>query len=339
MRGSLFKHRRKFLKSAGVATAGSWLYRREFSDSARGWGDIQFVAEQGDSCIPIIPLGNDEITDYYREKSTSGTSQWPLKPSEPGTSRLFLHDGPEGLSISFHHGGSTDDGGAVSLLICGLPITGEWVLLDHSHDGTADEFHTGGQEALLNWRWGDKDHGDGALFQGLGKDFCITIKPVFGESATLAASETEGPHAWRLLSGEGEDQERTDLSMDEPVTIRTGSCDQETHNSGCVMSAESVRDPFEVEVTFCCTTVAVAAREYDAVSLNYLDGTDRRFNGPFEGFKGFPTSADHDHNPYNNIVRSVSVFASGEHTRILNPSFGKCKKIVKGDSGEKAGGY
>ncbi|ODR80359.1 hypothetical protein BG842_02060 [Haladaptatus sp. W1] len=86
----------------------------------------------------------------------------------------------------------------------------------------------------------------------------------------------------------------------------------------------------------------VALRRYDVVRINYLDGTDRRFDGPFEGPTRFSAKGDDDQNPNDEIIRTVTIQKNGSRATVENPNFDCCRKIVNegdGNTGYGDTGY
>jgi hypothetical protein len=330
--------RRKVLKRAGVATVGGGVVGHELSESVLGWENTKLVVEQGDKCVPIEPLRDrGDVVEFYGydpDPSVKDSQQSNTGLEKSGVSRMFLYDGPNGFSIVFIHGGGDGErGGAASFLICGLSVDGEWVVLDDNFDGATDEYLIGDQEAVLDWTWRDEGRNDGAVYRGFNKKFCVTIKPAFNENAKLPPSGPGEVNGWELVSRGVSDLEVIELDMDEPVTIRTGACEPKKDVKRCTMSSRAIEDPFDAEVTFCCTSVTVEADGYDAVFLNFLDGTEMRFDGPFEGMHSFLMEGDDDGNPHDEVVRSVVVRKHDDSVEVMNPNFDRCRKIAKGDEG------
>lgn len=212
-------------------------------------GEPSYVLEQGDLCVELTPLSGDEpVEEFYDYRyptasydSVSGSNGYTYSSEgtthlqEDNTSILFLYDGPEGLSLVVVHGrldGEEDDGGVVTFTLDGMPGDASWVVRD-------DYYTVEGEQAATNhdnWDvdgsthqidWGYRfDRTDGGAARGLGDEFEVSIDPAFNDDAVLASSVTYGPiEAWKALSADGDSPERVSLQMDEPVTIRTGSCE------------------------------------------------------------------------------------------------------------------
>lgn len=331
--------RRRVLHGVGAATIGGGIVSHQLTESVSGWGDTEFVIQQGDECIPIEPLSDlGDIVDLYgyeSDASAKNSQQSNTGLEKASVSRVFLYDGPNGFSIVFLQGGNDDEGGAASFLVCGLSADGKWVVLDDEYDGAIDQFHTGDHEAVLNWTWGSGGRNDGAVFRGLDKKFCVTIRPAFNEAAKLDPSGSGEVTSWQVLSGNADDPDVIDLDIDESLTVRTGSCESKDHASACTMRTRTVTDPFDAEVTFCCTAAAVEADSYDAVYLNFLDGTDQKFDGPFEGFRGFLANDDDDQNANDEIIRSVVIKRGDDRVKVKNPGFDRCRELI--DEGKLGG--
>lgn len=194
--------------------------------------EVRFAVEQNGQCAPLAPLRFDQPVDaFYDYRPSAGAenarqSSFPVPLTEPGVSRLFLYEGPDGLSLVVVHGSGNEDdpGGAASFEITGLPAGGEWVVLDDSYDGATDVFDVGGDPAVLHWGWGAGGRNDGAAFRGLGDDFAVTIDPAFNETARLEPFDGNNVERWQVLAGDVRSPMVADLALDRPVTIRTGSC-------------------------------------------------------------------------------------------------------------------
>ncbi|MFA9427644.1 PGF-pre-PGF domain-containing protein [Natronorubrum sp. A-ect3] len=208
-----------------------------------------YVVEQGDSCYPIEPLStNGTVESFYdyrnhethpedvdRMYSSYGTEHL----QEDDTSILFLHEGTDGLSLVMVHDqvdGDTE-GGAVTFDIAGLPSEAEWVVQDDLYDGETNmaTWDSGDGWASASWIWSEARTDGGAIQGGLNDEFAVTIQPAFNEDAEhydnedLYDPEFHGDgeiEDWEVLSGDADDPDRTALpSLEEPVTIRTGTCD------------------------------------------------------------------------------------------------------------------
>ena len=196
-----------------------------------------FSLEQGDDCVPLAPLsGEDPVEAFYDYRAPftdteAGTysSHGTTDLQEDDASVLFLYDGPEGLSLVVVHGrlDGDGDGGNVTFEMTGLPESGEWVVRDDDYDGETsyDVWDRDDGEGTLSWTWAD-GRTDGGAFRGLGDLDELTIDPAFNDAAELAGEHNEGEiETWVALSGDADDPDRTELALDERVTIRRGTCD------------------------------------------------------------------------------------------------------------------
>ena len=206
-----------------------------------------YVIEQGSFCQQIDPLSTDEtIESFYgyrshethpddvdRAYSSYGTTQL----QRDDTSALFLYEGPNGLSLGMVHDrlGGESEGALVTLEVVGLPHESEWAVKDDNYTGETrmDEFERGDGWATASWAYRDGRTDGGALRGGLDGAFAVTVQPGFNDESAFAGSdlpvsgipEEGGIEAWDVLSGSAETPDRTSLpSLEEPVTIRTGTC-------------------------------------------------------------------------------------------------------------------
>ena len=233
--------------AAGATTVGSVAHATAASDS-----DRSIVLEQGDRCFELVALSGDEpVEEFYDYRyptelydSVSGSngssysSEGTTDLQKDATSILFLYDGPEGLSLVVVHGrvdGEEDNGGVVTFTFDGMPDEASWVVRDDYYlegDEPAstnhDRWDVDGSTHQIDWGY-RPDRTDGGAARGLGEEFEITIDPAFNEDAALASDLVHGPiEYWEALSADGDSSERFSLEMNEPVTIRTGSCEDST---------------------------------------------------------------------------------------------------------------
>lgn len=193
----------------------------------------QFVVRQGGECAPIAPLSYQDqpVEDFYGYQPDPGAanprqSNFPVPLEAVQTSRLFLYQGPNGLSLVFVHGGEGDPGGAASFALSGVPDGAGWLVEDDGYEGATDQFAAGGGTAAADWAWGAEGRNDGGALGYLGSDFAVQIDPRFNEQAELGPFD--GPEAvvqqWQVLSGDPSNPNVVNLALDQPVEIATGSC-------------------------------------------------------------------------------------------------------------------
>lgn len=209
-----------------------------------------YVVEQGSFCQQIEPLSSGETVESfyeYRSHEThpEGTDRFyssygTTHLQRDNTSGLFLHEGPEGLSLVTVHDrlDSESPGGLVTYEIAGLPAESEWVVQDDNYTAETrmDEFDRGDGWTSASWIFQEGRTDGGAIRGGLDGQFAVTVHPGFNEDSAFAdrRSELYDPdfdgggeiERWDVLSGSADDPARTELpSLEEPVTIRTGTCD------------------------------------------------------------------------------------------------------------------
>ncbi|RQH03194.1 hypothetical protein [Natrarchaeobius oligotrophus] len=213
-----------------------------------------YVVEQGDACQPIEPISTSRTVESFydyrnhethpdsepeeRQYSSYGTAHL----QEDDTSHLMLHEGTDGVSLVIVHDrlDSETDGGVATFDIVGLPGESEWVVQDDLYDGESNmvEWYEDDNHFGASWIWAEGRTDGGAIRGGLNDEFSLTIHPAFNEDAELYGAEDiyDPDYAgdgeitdWHVLSGSFEDPDRIELSsLDEPVTIRTGTCDDPT---------------------------------------------------------------------------------------------------------------
>lgn len=200
-------------------------------DEEKPTGD--FAVRQGEECIPIEPLSfeDESIEEFYgyepdEDAENPRQPNFPVALEEAQTSRLFLYEGPDGLSLVFVHGGDDDPGGAASFEITGLDDDVEWLVEDDGYEGATDQFSLEDETATADWAWGAEGRNDGGALGYLDDDFELSIDPRFNEDAELEPFDGEEAvvEQWQVLSGDVDDPEVTDLSLDQPIEISSESC-------------------------------------------------------------------------------------------------------------------
>ena len=195
-----------------------------------------FVIEQGDRCVPVTPLSGsedaEEFYDYRNPENSDGEGRYSYSSYMPHhlqaaeTSRLFLYDGPDGVSLVMVHNERDAGRGdsAATFSFSGLPSSGEWAVVDDDYSGQDDRF----SRTRIDWTWmGTRN--DGGVFRGIDRaDLDLTITPRWNEDAALYDSPEQRSgriEQWQVLSGSLSDPQVTTLpSMSDPVTIRAGTC-------------------------------------------------------------------------------------------------------------------
>ncbi|PSP54807.1 hypothetical protein BRC82_08735 [Halobacteriales archaeon QS_1_67_19] len=195
-----------------------------------------FVIEQGNQCYEVSPLnGNEDVVSFYDYRSTENgdssthytySSYMPLHLQAEDVSRLFLYDGPNGVSLVIVHnqrGNNRDEGSAVTFRFSGLPGNGNWVLMDDTYSDRDDRF----SRNRIDWSWyGERT--DGAVFRGLDQSTTeLTIDPAFNEQAALYDRPVDRNgriRAWQFLTGNLNSPNAVNLDMSRPITVRTGHC-------------------------------------------------------------------------------------------------------------------
>jgi hypothetical protein len=196
-------------------------------------GQPAFRLVQGGDCTAITPLSGDEpVEEFYRydEGRTYWSAEGPIDSlTEPRTSRLFLYQGPNGLSLVVVHGARQDGdlvgGGSVSFTVRGLPADGEWVVQDDLYDGPKqfDEWNLDSNPAIIHWTWGGGKT-DGAAFRGL-DGARIVIDPAFNEEAELYEQYYTGDvERWQAVTDGSDGLELVDLDLDQRLVLGAGSC-------------------------------------------------------------------------------------------------------------------
>jgi len=245
--------RRAFLGSLGLAAAGLGAASQSSAatDTASGPDSTgQFVVEQGDQCVPVVPLSGDVPVEERYGWAVEGadfSATGLVDLQRPDTSILFLYDGPSGLSLVVVHEkyGDGTDGGSATFEFAGLPSDGEWVVRDDYYDGESnfDQWTRDGTEATVDWTWADS-RTDGGAFRGLGTDpdLEIRIDPSYNDEAALSGEYYDGELTdWEVLSESADGPTRTALALDEPVVVRRGTCSNDGTRGNADDSEDSDR--------------------------------------------------------------------------------------------------
>jgi hypothetical protein len=216
------------------------------------------TVEYGNSSTTISPfIGNKSVTQLYGYNSISFASTISLQKSD--TARVFLYDGPSGLSLVTVLDSTGDTTGASATYVTtGFPENGEWIVKDDPRDECGK---------TVNWGWIGDPVTDGGVFNGgLDGEFNMTITPKFNDQANRNIGGDGEITGWEFVHGEfqnksGEFQNVTSIDMKtgesfETVTIRSGSQsnDSESGSTASVdvtrtVSAEKVAPSEEITVT------------------------------------------------------------------------------------------
>ncbi|ARS90141.1 hypothetical protein [Natrarchaeobaculum aegyptiacum] len=234
---------------AGVASVGVDGVTAQSTHDAGGDSSDTYVVEQAGTCHEIQPLetgGTVEGFYDYRNHETHPdiddneySSYGTTHLQRDDTSILMLHEGTDGTSLVAVHdrlGGATE-GGVVSFNVVGVPPEADWVVRDDEYRGETNmaEWHAGHGWLAADWIWADGRTDGGAIRGGLEDDLALTIHPAFNEASPFYDDPTlhdpdwhgDGRIAeWHLLSGDANQPERIPLALDQPVTIRSGTCDE-----------------------------------------------------------------------------------------------------------------
>jgi PGF-CTERM protein len=210
-----------------------------------------FVVEQGNRCFEVSPLSGSQdaasFYDYRNIENTDGDERYTYSSYMPrhlpreDISRLFLYDGPNGVSLIVVHntlGGDRGDGSAATFRFGGLPGGGDWIVMDDDYADQDDRF----SRNRISWSWyGDRT--DGAVFRGLDRGGTeVTVSPAFDERAALYDSPVNrngNVRAWQFLTGSVSDPSAVALDMTAPITIRTGYCGPDETPPDAVLSGEN----------------------------------------------------------------------------------------------------
>lgn len=226
--------RRTVLGSVAATVAGSAVAGVAGGNQQRG-----YVVEQGEACEPIEPLSYEDATveEFYGyttdpEEGTPWAANFPVGLTVSNASQLFLYEGPQGLSLVLLHDapedGTEGTGGAASMAFRGLPGDGEWVVKDDPSDESAElweEDGEGGEDVhRVHWAW-HANYTDGGAFRDLGGEFQVDIQAAFDGDAALEPLSPGETTDWYAVTGDPADPERIELDMEQPVRLRTGSCD------------------------------------------------------------------------------------------------------------------
>ncbi|MCU4718607.1 hypothetical protein [Halapricum hydrolyticum] len=227
--------RRTVLGATGALMVGGTAFGTSQVNGAAG----TFVLEQGEECLPITPLRGDETAeDLYdwRKAQTQYSSAGTTDLQRDDTSILFLYRDPQGehYLVVVHdrydtdRSGSQYGGGSATFRFSG-PDSGQWVVTDDLYSGSAnyDRWALDQDPQQIDWTW-DDFRTDGGVYGPLGDSFEVTIDPAFNEDAALFDQHYGGQITdWQVLSGDRSDPDRTSISMDEPIRIHAGRCEDE----------------------------------------------------------------------------------------------------------------
>ena len=225
--------RRTVLGATGALAVGATALGVS-ADSTPGDG---LVLEQGGDCVPITPISGGQSAERMYEwdvHETDYSSAGTRDLQRGDTSILFLYEDPAGdyYLVVVHDRydlddrGSRYDGGSATFEVSGL-AGGSWVVRDDDYDSPSsyDNWNVSQEPQVIDWTWGDA-RTDGGVYGPLEDGFEVTIDPAFNEGAGLYGEYYDGRITdWEVLSGARSNPDRTSLSLDQPITIRTGQCE------------------------------------------------------------------------------------------------------------------
>lgn len=152
----------------------------------------EFAVRQGEERVPVAPpsFEDQSIEAFYGyapdpSAEAPRQSHFPVPLEQVQTSRLFLNEDSDGLSLVFVHGGDDDPGGAASFETSGLDGDVQWLVEDDGYEGATDQFSVGDETAAADWAWGAEGRNDGGTLGYLGDDFDVSIAPRFNDEAEL----------------------------------------------------------------------------------------------------------------------------------------------------------
>jgi hypothetical protein len=307
------------LATGAVGAVGHSDLAGESPDAAADANTDSYVFEQGEVCEPIEPLESGETVEEfydYRDHQThpegverSYSSYGTTHLQADDTSVLFLHDGSDGLSLVMVHGRLDGDGDDTyaTLDVVGLPADAEWVVRNDAYDSeeNLDEFHRGDGWANASWiQRGDRT-GGGAIQGGLDARFAVTVHPAFNDEAAITPENHDHPdpdfysegevEAWDVLSGSADEPDRTTLpSLSNPVTIRTGTCEDPSRtydrtDDGITVDVTGADPDDRIDVQ--PTAGTADGIQFERVELSGVDG-DGSFEFESALPEGLPSSPD-----------------------------------------------
>lgn len=179
------------------------------SQTAAATEESTFVIEQAGKKIPVTPLSYEDqsIEEFYSYDSPNRVlANTPTGLEKSDTTRLFLYEGPKGISLVVIHDAPFDGGGgSVRFDFENLPSDGSWVVRDDTGEGFT--------RTTVDWGWVAR-RTDGGAYRG---DFKSQSSPI-----TITPSFQNGIDTWEVLSGDPRDPTVTELDLNQPITISGG---------------------------------------------------------------------------------------------------------------------
>ena len=203
--------------------------------SAGGTQGTGYTVTQGDACQPIEPVSyrDASVEEFYGytidgDEGRPWSANTPVDLAESDVSKLFLYDGPDGLSLVVLHDapehGDEETGGAATFTFRGLPETGEWVVKDDPANISAEIWDDRSEDGWsVHWAW-KGDYTDGGAFRGLAGDVSVEIEPAWGRDAELEPLVEGSIDSWVVVSGDPDDPDLVELDLERPLTVESGSC-------------------------------------------------------------------------------------------------------------------
>lgn len=156
-----------------------------------------FEISYGGNSESIAPFsGEQSIKDVYDYGGYTSS----LELQKEDTARLFLYDGPRGLSLgTIIDSTSSNDGGQTSYDIVGLPEDGTWAVKDDPGDIYGD---------TPSWSWSSGGNTDGGAYRGLdmesdNENLEFKITPALNEGRDDVDNDESGTvDGWEFVHGE-----------------------------------------------------------------------------------------------------------------------------------------
>ena len=164
---------------------------------------LELREDTGEDQLPVL-LNTVYDTRPIRASTPTGVEE------DEDTSKLFLYEDSEGVSlVVIHDSPETDSGGEATFKFDQLP-EGDWVV----EDGPGDIRRTE-TDNVVNWRWNTEET-DGGAYRFNAEEFSFNLTPSF----------ESGIDSWEFLADDAKEPRRIQLDLNEPVTVRVRGTDR-----------------------------------------------------------------------------------------------------------------
>lgn len=204
-----------------------------FAPAAAAQESSTYVVEQGDKCIEVDPVTDEDksVEEFYDYRNETFSSHGTVAYQQDNVSHLIVYEGSHGTSLVMVHDRLHEDdaegtnGSSATFTLSGLPAGSDWAIRDDNYGGSDDTWDLSGSTRTVQWRW-TRARTDGAAYRLGTDDFSVRINATFNENRWSGRYHGRIDE-WKLVTGTDSGIQRETLDTSENVTVSPGSCGSE----------------------------------------------------------------------------------------------------------------